>query len=105
MLANLRNKLKVCVSMDTTPEYWDCDCEYSYIHSHRETYCPLCGVDRDADEPPDSILDEVLSAGFPVSGYSYEESYGATMSRVTKGIKYSEPRGLRELCKAILSHQ
>ncbi len=43
--------------IDTTEEYWDCECEYNYIHPKTQKSCPICGAM--ADEQPDSIVDEV----------------------------------------------
>lgn len=44
--------------IETTPEFWDCDCDEHYIHAASEHMCPTCGAHRDEDHP-DSMLDEV----------------------------------------------
>lgn len=41
----------------TTPEYWDCECEYQYIHPATSECCQKCGSRR--EEQPDSRIDEV----------------------------------------------
>ena len=43
---------------ETTPYYWDCECEENYIHfKHDEFKCEKCGTFH--DEQPDSRINEV----------------------------------------------
>jgi hypothetical protein len=42
----------------TTPDYWDCECLYDYIHSREESKCKRCGCT--SEDQPDSIYQEVL---------------------------------------------
>ena len=42
----------------TTDDYWDCECEYNYIHKKSDTlHCPKCNSRE--DEQPDSRVNEV----------------------------------------------
>lgn len=41
----------------TTTEYWDCECERDYIHSRASDICVNCGARR--FESPDSRVSEV----------------------------------------------
>ena len=41
----------------TTNDYWDCECEFDYIHSKAQSTCSLCGTS--SKDQPDSIKDEV----------------------------------------------
>lgn len=45
-------------SFQTTPEFWDCECESNYIHPAAEGACKACGSHR--DESPDARVDEVI---------------------------------------------
>ena len=47
-----------------TDEYWDCECKKNYIHSKSQTSCPVCQAE--ADDQPDSHLNEVIAFGFHV---------------------------------------
>ena len=42
----------------TTPLFWDCECEYDYVHPCTEQLCPVCKTERDSG--PDSRVDEVF---------------------------------------------
>jgi hypothetical protein len=42
---------------ETTPEYWDCECEKDYIHSKTGPICDVCGAL--AEDQPDSRLYEI----------------------------------------------
>ena len=42
----------------TTPLFWDCSCNDSYIHSSRQNRCQKCGDIRQSS--PDSRLEEVI---------------------------------------------
>lgn len=42
---------------ETTPEFWDCECEKDYIHSKTEPICDVCGAL--AEDQPDSRLYEI----------------------------------------------
>jgi ABC-type microcin C transport system duplicated ATPase subunit YejF len=53
------NKIKL------TSEYWDCECEESYIHPRIQKVCVFCGVY--ASDQPDSRVDEVLKAGLLIT--------------------------------------
>ena len=50
--------------IETTPLYWDCECEHGFIHSHKQVKCDICGARR--DEQPDSRINEVIAAGLPL---------------------------------------
>lgn len=39
------------------PDFWDCECETSFIHSKDIPSCPQCGALR--EEQPDSIDHEI----------------------------------------------
>lgn len=41
----------------TTEKYWDCECEYDYIHPKTEVKCKKCGYSQ--EECPDSRVAEV----------------------------------------------
>jgi len=42
----------------TTPLYWDCECEYNYIHEKsKKPFCPVCNTHH--DDQPDSRPFEV----------------------------------------------
>lgn len=43
--------------IETTPEYWDCECISNYIHPKSQPKCDWCGCEQ--DEMPDSRVDEV----------------------------------------------
>lgn len=44
---------------ETTDEFWDCECEKDYIHSHAELdICPRCAALK--DDQPDSRKAEVI---------------------------------------------
>jgi hypothetical protein len=43
---------------DTTPLFWDCECERDYIHSCTEQTCPVCKAER--EDAPDARVDEVF---------------------------------------------
>jgi len=47
--------------IETTDQYWDCECEKKYIHPKAQKMCTRCGVER--DEQPDSRVNEVLALG------------------------------------------
>jgi hypothetical protein len=42
---------------ETTPEYWDCECEKDYIHSKTVPICDVCGTLP--ENQPDSRLYEI----------------------------------------------
>ena len=42
---------------ETTPEYWDCECEKDYVHSKADPICDVCGTL--SDNQPDSRLYEI----------------------------------------------
>ena len=44
-------------SCDTTPHYWDCECDQDYIHPASQHTCECCQATRDAQ--PDARVDEV----------------------------------------------
>jgi hypothetical protein len=49
-------------SEQTTPLYWDCECDDNYIHARDVSHCTVCG--SNSQEQPDSRINEVLAAGF-----------------------------------------
>lgn len=44
-------------NIELSPDYWDCECKYFYIHSNREEVCPRCDALR--DEMPSSRVNEI----------------------------------------------
>lgn len=59
------------------PDYWDCECEYYYIHKKtEETMCPVCGAIE--EDQPDSIEDEI---GKPINMFSNFRSTFGTIAR------------------------
>lgn len=57
--------------METTTEYWDCECEINYIHPSIEMECKICDCRK--DEQPDSIVSEVIAAGWRISSLRVRE--------------------------------
>ena len=56
LVGNLNWKLKMTV--ETNPNYWDCECETNFIHAKAQTLaCSLCGMTE--DESPDSRVNEI----------------------------------------------
>ncbi len=53
------------VEIETTPEYWDCECQDNYVHPKTKKKCLRCGFT--SDEMPDSRLIEVQMLGFEVT--------------------------------------
>lgn len=51
--------------IQTTSEYWDCECNTNYIHPRAISACPVCGCVK--DDQPDSIVSEVIKAGFGIA--------------------------------------
>ena len=45
------------MTVKLNPNYWDCECEYDYIHPKSENFCPDCGTC--SDDQPDSREIEV----------------------------------------------
>ena len=46
------------MSIETNPDFWDCECEYDYIHNKKESdYCWDCNTSH--EEQPDSREIEV----------------------------------------------
>lgn len=48
-------------SIATHPDYWDCNCDESYMHTKRHMYCKRCGAH--AEDQPDSRVDELAKFG------------------------------------------
>lgn len=48
---------KAIENPETTPEYWDCECEEEYIHPAGQSCCTKCGAVR--EDCPDSRLAEI----------------------------------------------
>lgn len=46
------------IIIQTTQEYWDCECKENYIHPKSQNKCFLCRTS--ADERPDSRIIEVI---------------------------------------------
>ena len=53
-------------TVETTPEYWDCECDKNFIHPKSQKSCSKCGAE--ADSQPDSHASEVKAAGLPIKG-------------------------------------
>ena len=46
------------MTIETTPDYWDCECEHNYIHAKADTLeCPAC-LSIEAEQP-DSRVSEI----------------------------------------------
>jgi hypothetical protein len=46
------------MTVETNPNYWDCECETNFIHAKAQTLaCSLCGMTE--DESPDSRVNEI----------------------------------------------
>ena len=45
------------MTIETTEEYWDCECDKDYIHPKNESFCLKCGTT--AEDSPDSRIEEV----------------------------------------------
>lgn len=43
--------------IETTPDFWDCECDKNYIHKKKLAACNICNAT--ADEQPDSRSNEV----------------------------------------------
>lgn len=41
----------------TTPLYWDCQCLNHFIHPATQTYCTVCGAEK--DQSSDSVVKDV----------------------------------------------
>ena len=46
------------MTIQTTPEYWDCECEHNYIHYKTQPTCEIC--DSEKDDQLESIINEVI---------------------------------------------
>jgi|TARA_R110000765_G_scaffold392156_1_gene485279 hypothetical protein len=53
---------------ETTPEFWDCECEKDYVHSKTEPICDVCGTL--STDQPDSRLYEIPQP--PRRGENYD---------------------------------
>lgn len=42
--------------LELTSEYWDCECDFYYIHNRSKKVCEKCGAKR--DDCPDSRVGE-----------------------------------------------
>ena len=59
-LAELRatvEKLEQSGTIETTEDYWDCECPNNYIHPRSDEYCSRC--DAREEDQPDSRVSEV----------------------------------------------
>lgn len=45
----------------TTNQYWDCECDQSFLHSANDTLCIVCMCER--ENQPDARVNEVLAEG------------------------------------------
>ena len=45
------------MTIETTPDYWNCECDKDYIHPRHQQVCPKCGAH--SDDSPNSRVDEV----------------------------------------------
>jgi len=57
--------------METTTQYWDCECKEDYIRPREMDVCPICWAYR--EDQPDSRVNEVEEAGLPISKLTEEE--------------------------------
>ena len=46
--------------VETTPDFWDCECVQNYIHLKKQSICGICKAI--ADEQPDSRIDEIANS-------------------------------------------
>lgn len=45
-------------NIETSPDFWDCECENNYIHPKEQPKCEICGAIR--EDQPDSRINEIL---------------------------------------------
>jgi hypothetical protein len=62
VIHNITHKSRRRTMIETTDEYWDCECEHNYIHPKAEEVCKVCGSSR--EDSPDSRLAEVRNMLF-----------------------------------------
>lgn len=62
VLNRWENEIENKSAIETTPDFWDCECEHHFIHHYTENECPYCGSIREAQ--PDSRIDEVCENDF-----------------------------------------
>ena len=57
----------------TTSHFWDCECEFNYIHPKSQRTCTLCNTV--SDEQPDSIVEEVKMTTLDQPTYKTAKGY------------------------------
>ena len=59
-------------SIETTPDYWDCECEDQYIHPNSERICDRCSCVR--EDQPNSRISELYEMHYKlISGKHIRE--------------------------------
>lgn len=51
--------------IETTDEYWDCDCDKQYIHKSSDNFCGTCGFSKEdgADSRVNELKEENMHIG------------------------------------------
>lgn len=60
------------MGIETTSDFWDCECEEKFIHPRCEAFCPDCGAVR--EEQPDSRTSEIDRVGLRDFTIDHENS-------------------------------
>jgi len=68
------------MTIETNPNYWDCECDQNYIHAKAKTLvCDVCGATE--DESPDSRINELNQKELGSAGINIELSDGVITVR------------------------
>ena len=65
------------MTIETTSQYYDCECDVDYIHVPMAPGCPNCKAQY--HEQPDSRVNEVLAAGLPLKATARNTKKGDTL--------------------------
>jgi hypothetical protein len=83
-----RDAMKDC---ETTPLFWDCECEKDYIHTQSEPTCERCGSKK--EEQPDSRINEVLLAYSALVGQVVSERQRLLDQSTSKIFNWKKENG------------
>jgi len=72
--------------IETTENYWDCECRHNYIHPAAVTECVICKAVR--EEQPDSMISEVrvMIEGVDVSSERIKAYCDLSKTNIPDGI-------------------
>ena len=74
------------MTVETNPNYWDCECETNFIHAKSKTLaCSLCGMTE--DESPDFRVNEIKGMNDLIK----------SINNIREYLKYSEVDGWENL--------